>query len=543
MFLTKRFNLGLVLMLFCLFLLSACGPSPEDLAATSAAETAAAATSTPTITPTFTPTPTQTPTPKPTPVPDAGTMIDIEKLDLPSSYTATSPDDYGFPKGALLGEIDNQDLYIENSFAFRDNRGEVVYGISVNLPKNSDIDAFFEMYSSSLDEAKEIYASGGATVLGGSIIQGAENIGEKSSGVRVEYVYQSMNIITDEVTFRIGNIIAGVTVKNYQGTEPSISAVEVAEVYASSIQNPISSCQLKKVTPVEGASWPLYDYQAEGFYPGESLIVMIEGKAQLENEPILVGYVDGVGDESAVIRVMEEKVLSRGFGLFGFRKVSVKVDNNGQVDGTIMLSAIAGGDVVPPKDITLSIFGLYSGCEIEETVTWPGDSEASDPVTTNNQETTSLPTPDNAQLFAGSWHRNGGSGDNPGVHQVNYCQNGEVWVCNFKNLPEPELGFDCSDEVSGVFEGTPILDWNCPSWFPENICENNVFVIGGSTDFTGGTGGDLHVDIEYIVIETVNRYVLYEYWVNRFVCPWYRTFDEVLEANPLQNRHNDCFFP
>jgi hypothetical protein len=64
MFLTKKFNLGLTLMLFFI-LLSACGPSPEELAATSAAETVAAATSTPTITPT--PKPTNTPTPPPEP--------------------------------------------------------------------------------------------------------------------------------------------------------------------------------------------------------------------------------------------------------------------------------------------------------------------------------------------------------------------------------------------------------------------------------------------------------------------------------------------
>jgi len=73
MFLTKKFNLGLTLMLFCI-LLSACGPSPEELAATSAAETAAAATSTSTMTPTSTPisTPTATqvpPTKNPTSTP------------------------------------------------------------------------------------------------------------------------------------------------------------------------------------------------------------------------------------------------------------------------------------------------------------------------------------------------------------------------------------------------------------------------------------------------------------------------------------------
>jgi len=64
-FISKRFYLGLLLMLFCI-LLSACGPSPEELAATSAAQTAAAATNTP-IPPTITPTPTPTHTPTPVP--------------------------------------------------------------------------------------------------------------------------------------------------------------------------------------------------------------------------------------------------------------------------------------------------------------------------------------------------------------------------------------------------------------------------------------------------------------------------------------------
>jgi len=50
----KRIDLFLVLLLFSLLLMSACGLSPEELAATPAAETAAAAT--PTTLPTSTPT-------------------------------------------------------------------------------------------------------------------------------------------------------------------------------------------------------------------------------------------------------------------------------------------------------------------------------------------------------------------------------------------------------------------------------------------------------------------------------------------------------
>ncbi len=61
-FLSKRLYLRLFLILFCT-LLSACGPSSEELAATSAAQTAAAATNTPV--PSATPEPTPTPTPVP----------------------------------------------------------------------------------------------------------------------------------------------------------------------------------------------------------------------------------------------------------------------------------------------------------------------------------------------------------------------------------------------------------------------------------------------------------------------------------------------
>ena len=78
MFLTKKFNIGLALMLFCIFL-AACGPSPEELTATSAAETASAATNTPLPsatpvhilqqTPWLHPKPTQTPVVK-SPTPD-----------------------------------------------------------------------------------------------------------------------------------------------------------------------------------------------------------------------------------------------------------------------------------------------------------------------------------------------------------------------------------------------------------------------------------------------------------------------------------------
>lgn len=89
--LLKKVNLGLVLILLCC-LLSACGPSPEEQAATSAAETAAAATSTPL--PTSTLAPTSTPYPTSTPALiflDPASPLQIEMFSLiPPGFTSAS---------------------------------------------------------------------------------------------------------------------------------------------------------------------------------------------------------------------------------------------------------------------------------------------------------------------------------------------------------------------------------------------------------------------------------------------------------------------
>src|SRR2546421_283968 len=38
--------------------------------------------------------------------------------------------------------------------------------------------------------------------------------------------------------------------------------------------------------------------------------------------------------------------------------------------------------------------------------------------------------------------------------------------------------------------------------------------------------------------------VMWQYWISpgNFACPWYRTFDEALAANPFPT-HGDCVFP
>jgi len=99
----KRIDLLLILLLFCLFILSACGPSPEDLAAT-------AATSTPTVTPTPTPIPTRTPTPIPTIEPFILKINEKPPLEI-----------YGFSVGSFIYGYAVLDLN-------DDNLNDLVYG-------------------------------------------------------------------------------------------------------------------------------------------------------------------------------------------------------------------------------------------------------------------------------------------------------------------------------------------------------------------------------------------------------------------------------
>jgi hypothetical protein len=150
---------------------------------------------------------------------------------------------------------------------------------------------------------------------------------------------------------------------------------------------------------------------------------------------------------------------------------------------------------------------------------------------------TPTPTPDLVTLFAGVWHRlNAAPGFTP-QHQVNDCQGVELWTCMFNNQPEPDLGFGF-EQTTGQFEGSVIPEWRCPNWFPNAICKNAIYIVGGKTFFKGA-GPGLEVEIEYIVTEVGDEHILYEYWVNRFACPWYRTFDEALAANPFPY-HRDC---
>lgn len=144
--------------------------------------------------------------------------------------------------------------------------------------------------------------------------------------------------------------------------------------------------------------------------------------------------------------------------------------------------------------------------------------------------------------LTGVWHRLNASSNFTPSHEVLDCRGFQSWTCKFNEHPEADLGFNFS-RVFGRFQGSVIPDWGCPDWFVQGICDSATYVVGGRMVFMKPEPNSrpLHVDIELIVTENDGGQILYVYWVDRFACPWYRIFDEALEANPSPY-HRDCVF-
>ena len=129
---------------------------------------------------------------------------------------------------------------------------------------------------------------------------------------------------------------------------------------------------------------------------------------------------------------------------------------------------------------------------------------------------------------AGEWHRNN---YNAGEEQL-FCREAAAsWTCTYV-IPDG----------TGRFSGTDVTDsWMCPEWFSGTICENVTAVYHGRFLFVpagGATSAPVVVSQDYVITEVEGRSVLQLYWVDRFVCPWYRTFEEALE-----NDFNCVFAP
>ena len=145
------------------------------------------------------------------------------------------------------------------------------------------------------------------------------------------------------------------------------------------------------------------------------------------------------------------------------------------------------------------------------------------------------------QTLAGRWNRL-----NPGIppeHETLNCGGSQTWHCRYDKQPEPTLGYIQPPDVTyGFFLGQETTSsWTCPTWFPAEICTNAAFVVEGVMDFHMPDGSVMPIDEELIVTESEGSQVLYVYWVDQHVCPWFRSFEDAQAANPDPSQM-DCVF-
>jgi hypothetical protein len=144
--------------------------------------------------------------------------------------------------------------------------------------------------------------------------------------------------------------------------------------------------------------------------------------------------------------------------------------------------------------------------------------------------------------LAGQWNRLSLDMSHPAPeHEVLRCtqSNGaqagtsaDTWFCHYNKRPEPTLNFYWNAN-QGFLSGQDVTaTWSCPAWFPTGICANAVQVVEGTMTFFQPSLHPPFPVLEDLVVTSDQR--LFVYWINQgFECPWFRTFDQALAANPL----------
>jgi hypothetical protein len=137
------------------------------------------------------------------------------------------------------------------------------------------------------------------------------------------------------------------------------------------------------------------------------------------------------------------------------------------------------------------------------------------------------------------WHRlNPGPVDAREHERLTCVETTARWSCDYDKLPGAGLHYDTT---VGTFQGRNVTSsWTCPDWFPSKICRNVVAVYEGTATYSPDGGSRFRVAQDYILTTMAGRTILIQYWIDQFACPWFRTFDEAVGANPTAK--SDCVF-
>jgi hypothetical protein len=233
------------------------------------------------------------------------------------------------------------------------NPSQIIYGYAFPLSTSKHKDGF-DAYTQNFLES--VMSTGFGIPLDSiSTISGANDIGDLSAGVTAPYSRLGVPWQVSEISFRIDRIGSFVFILNDVSVKSPVNIKKVARVYADSIQSPQKTCQITAIKPDLNASVPTFDFEAEGFYPGEGRYISLRGNVLVGGEQKeAVSLNLGGGGES--------------FDLNGYIQDTISFLTTQQLADQGMENAeFPEGSV----DFTLVVGGFFSNCEVEEIVTWP----------------------------------------------------------------------------------------------------------------------------------------------------------------------------
>ena len=236
-------RLSLICILMMALLLSACGPSEAEQAATATqvaanifttltaqAPTATAthtpsptSTATPTSTPT--PTPTETPTPSPTPTPGLSSAA-LTLEDLPTGFEQLPEQ----TMSEFEGDFPNR----SSSYGFQNQlNSQLVMGVLVPYTSRVEQAAFDKM----LPEFVQIMAKATGADTGSKPLSGLEDIGQTRSGITALSKTFMFSMRCDIVAFRRNDVGVILYMIYPDGDKPVVPITDLARLQDERIQN------------------------------------------------------------------------------------------------------------------------------------------------------------------------------------------------------------------------------------------------------------------------------------------------------------------
>jgi hypothetical protein len=180
--------------------------------------------------------------------------------------------------------------------------------------------------------------------------------------------------------------------------------------------------------------------------------------------------------------------------------------------------------------------------------------ESGDGVTGASADVRTAEAPPSQSPLFGAWHRLGVAPTTPEHVVLHVRRLRDTWVARFDKRPEPTLGFETPPARDfGTFEGSEIgaSDIICLGDFLFDCPGDVVVAVEGTGTFTSVDPpfeDALVVPIQLLVIDGDRLWFTWLFpEINpeapNVSCPWFRSFEEALAANPFPLPFNGTDFP